>query len=220
MSSMLRRAGSLAALLVVSLATASCGERNGDDDAIATTAESTTTTLPAMPSDFDWWAPEPVSLGGDWVLDACEHEVEATVLCYAHPDGRSGTIEHFRFPAPPSLTLNAHAARFVEDFLADRRIGCGEGYRVEAEPIEALGLPDGDARRYGFSGGSGGSATTERTVQWAGLRDGALVILTVSAYDPGSCVAPEDQGTLDALQEVLPALEALVLASGLPTVTP
>ncbi len=43
-----------------------------------------------------------------------------------------------------------------------------------------------------------------------------LVILTLSAYDPGACVSPVGEGTLEDQEEVLPGIHRLVLASGLP----
>lgn len=206
------------------LASSGCGD--GDDKAEPTTTstEATTTTLPAMPTDFSWWDPAPTPLGNGWVLGPCTSrtpETRGKALCLDTEDGRSATIEHFRFRDDTNGNLNRHAASFVEDFLADRKAGCGKDYRVEADPIVNLDLPHGPAKRYGFTGGAGGSGPdTERTVQWAGIRDGVLVILTISAYDPGSCVPAVDQATLTDLAELLPGVDALVLASGLPPLTP
>ena len=189
----------------------------GDDDEAAppSTTASTTTTLPAMPTDFDWWhAVGKVPLGGGWELGPCEGD--DPTLCYEHEDGRHGIIELFRFSAPADFNLNAHASQFVSDFVTDRKAGCGEAYRVVAEPIEALDLPDGPARRYGFSGGAEGAPDTERTIQWAGVREGVLVIVVLTGYDPGSCVTGEGEGTLQDQEEVLPGIQALLLAAGLP----
>lgn len=207
------------ALVPVLLLVAAAGCSGGDDDdggAGSDTTERTTTTVPAMPADFDWWNPAgEVPLGDGWVLRACEGD-DGT-LCFEHPEGRTGIIELFRFDAPADLNINAHAARFVEDFRNDRKLGCGAEYRVEPEAIEALELPDGPARRYGFRGGAQGSVDTERTIQWAGLRGTSLVIITLSGYDPGSCVAALDEATLEEQAAVLDAVHALVLAAGLPT---
>ena len=193
--------------------TTGCG---GDDDAApSTTREATTTTIPAAPADFDWWHPVgTVPLGGGWALGPCEGD--DPTLCYEHPDGRHGIIELFRFSAPADFNLNAHASQFVSDFVADRKAGCGEAYRVDAEPIDAFELPDGPARRYGFAGGASGAPNTERTIQWAGVREGVLVIVVLTGYDPGSCVPAEGEGTLDDQDEVLPGVQALIEASGLP----
>jgi hypothetical protein len=100
--------------------------------------------------------------------------------------------------------------------VTDRKAGCGDAYRVEAEPIDAYDVPGGPVRRYGFAGGAEGAPNTERTLQWAGLRDGVLVIVVLTGYDPGSCVAGEGEGTLVDQEEVLPGLQALIEASGLP----
>lgn len=204
----------LAGLLGLALVlTAACG----DDDADAPpTTEATTTTLPAMPTGFDWWHPVgQVALGGGWTIGACEGD--DPTLCYQHPDGRNGIVELFRFAAEVGFDLNQHASRFVEDFVTDRTAGCGESYRVEAEPIDAFEVPGGPIRRYGFAGGAQGAPNTERTIQWAGLRDGVLVVVVLTGYDPGSCVAGEGEGTLDDQTEVLPGLQALIEASGLPS---
>ena len=72
-----------------------------------------------------------------------------------------------------------------------------------------------NARRYGFTGGAQGSPTTEHTVQWAGIRGDALAIITISVYDPGSCIVPDGEGTVQDLEEVQPGIDALVEASGL-----
>jgi hypothetical protein len=202
-----------------------CG---GDEDPTAdATTTSSSTTLPAMPADFDWWDPSPTPVGRGWVLERCTEDLlpatarttvkgaPPSLLCFDHPDGRHGIVRLFRFLAPEDGDLNAHAARFVDDFIADRKQGCGEAYVVKAEPIVALDLSDGTARRYGFTGGASGAGTTERTVQWAGIRGDALEIITISVYDPGSCIVPDGEGTLAALEEVLPGIDALVQASGL-----
>ena len=198
--------------LVLLLGASACG--GGDDDTSAPPPSTTTTTLPEMPADYDWWHPADVALGGGWVLRPCEGDDPS--LCYEHPDGRAGTVELYRFAADADRNINAHAARFVDDFLVDRRAGCGAEYRLVAEPIDPLELPDGPARRYGFAGGATGAPDTERTIQWAGYRGDVLVIVTISGYDPGACVAPEGEGTLDDQEEVLPGLQALILAAGLP----
>lgn len=224
---MARRTALIALALVVALPVAACG--GGDDGGQASdTAPSTTTTLPPMPTDFDWWDPSPTPIGLGWVLERCTEDLlpaavrttvagsAPSVLCFDHPDGRHGIVRLFRFLAPEDGDLNAHAARFVDDFIADRKQGCGAAYLVKAEPIVALELPDGPARRYGFTGGATGAGTTERTVQWAGIRGEAIEIITISVYDPGSCIVPDGEGTLAALEEVLPGIDALVTASGLP----
>jgi hypothetical protein len=214
----------LAALVTVPLLAAACG---GGDDSAATTT-STSTTMPQMPSDFSWWDPSPTPIGGGWVLERCTDDqlpasVRSTtiankprsVLCFDHPDGRHGLLKMFRFQAPADGDLNAQAARFVDDFVSDRKQGCGENYVVKADPITPLTLSDGEARRYGFTGGAQGSPVTEHTVQWAGIRGPALEIITISVYDPGSCIVPDGEGTLEDLDQVQPGIDALVEASGL-----
>jgi len=212
----------LAVLVAVLGPLAACG---GDDSGAATTTEgpTTTSTLPVMPADFDWWQPVKVPLGHGWTLAACtepdpdeDNPGQHGRLCATHQGGRQAVVKFFRFDAPPDGDLNAHAARFVQDFIADRRQGCGAEYRVTAEKIEPVDAPDGAARRYGFRGGATGSPDTERTVQWAGIRGDALEIVSVSGYDPGSCVTPIGEGTLQDLTDLIPGVDELVRAAGMP----
>ena len=216
-------AGGLVAVGLL-FASAACGGGDDEPEASTTTTEAPTTTLPAMPADFDWWNPAPTPIGHGWVLGPCTERTPTTrgkALCLDTKGGGEATVEHFRFRDDTNGNLNRHAASFVEDFLADRKAGCGKEYRVAADPIVDLQLPDGVAKRYGFTGGAGGSGPdTERTVQWAGIRDGVLVIVTISAYDPGSCVPAVDQATLAELTEILPGIDALVRAAGLPPLNP
>lgn len=230
MLAMARRIALIALAVLAALPLAACGGGDDDDGDRGEPADrsSTTVTLPPMPADFDWWDPSPTPIGRGWILQRCTEDLlpasvrttvagaPPSVLCFDHPDGRHGIVRLFRFLAPADGDLNAHAARFVDEFIADRKQGCGEAYVVKAEPIVALDLPDGPARRYGFTGGASGAGTTERTVQWAGIRGGAIEIVTISVYDPGSCIVPDGEGTLAALEEVLPGIDALLTAAGLP----
>jgi hypothetical protein len=216
--------------LLPALLVAACGDDGGTK---TVTTEATTTTLPAMPTDFHWWDPSPTPIGGGWVIERCTDDLlpasvrttiatakNRPVLCIDHADGRHAIVRLFRFQAPPDGDLNAHAGRFVDDFVADRKQGCGEGYVVKADPIVPEHAPDGDLRRYGFTGGATGAGTTEHTVQWAAIRGPALEIITMSVYDPGSCIVPDGEGTLIDLKEILPGLDALVQARGMPGAPP
>ena len=214
---MLAAAGLTCAVLL-----AACG--GGDDDEAAdrsTTTEepTTTTTVDTTGFDaFDWLAPQPIAIGNDWTIADCEGD--GPLLCLTHEDGRYAKVEYLRFVSPAGTDVDAHAQRFFEDFTTDRRQGCGEGYQMVQEPVLHLESKDGPVVRYGFSGGFGGSAgsITERTIQWAGARGDGLVLVTLSAYDPGACISPEGEGTLDSLEEVLPGLSALVEKAGLPLI--
>ena len=209
--------------LPVLLATVACGS-GGGSAATTTSTIATTTTLPAMPADFNWWTPTPTPIGHGWTIGPCTAgEAPASkgkALCLTSKGGHDAVVEHFRFAAPADGNLNHHAAQFVEDFRADRQAGCGEAYILEADPILALDLRDGPAKRYGFTGAYRGAPKTERTVQWAGIRGPALVIISISGYDPGSCIPNTGQGTLQDLDEIIPGLNALVLSAGLPPLNP
>jgi hypothetical protein len=207
----------------VLVATAACGG-GGGPAATTTSTIATTTTLPTMPADFNWWTPTPTPIGHGWTIGPCAPgaapATKGKALCLTTKSGHEAVVEHFRFAAPADSDLNSHAAQFVKDFIADRKAGCGEAYVLDADPIVALDLHDGPAKRYGFTGGYRVAPKTERTVQWAGIRGPALVIISISGYDPGSCIPNTGQGTLQDLDEVVPGLNALVLAAGLPPLTP
>jgi hypothetical protein len=217
----------LGLVTAATLLTSACGGGSGSKDAGSTTSTTapTATSTPALPASFDWWAPQTTPLGRGWTIGPCAPaqlvpKSQGKVLCLNNADGRQAVVEHYRFRTSGSTDLNQHAAQFVQDFLADRKAGCGSGYQVEAEPIVPLTLPDGDARRYGFKGGFANAPDTERTVQWAGMRDGILVIVTISAYDPGSCVPNSGQGSLHDLDDLVPAIDRLVQRFGLPPLQP
>ena len=202
-----------------------CGG-GGSHDASSTTAKATTTTTtPPLPATFDWWSPQTTQLGRGWTIGPCAPaqqvpQSRGRVDCLNNEDGRQAVVEHYRFTLPADPNLDHHAAQFQKDFLADRKAGCGAGYRVLPEPVVAMTLPDGDARRYGFHGGFAGAPDTERTVQWAGIRSNVLMIITISAYDPGSCVPNTGQASVDDLRQLVPAIDRLVLKYGFPPLNP
>jgi hypothetical protein len=202
-----------------------CGGGGSHDGGSTSTTAPSSTTTPALPGSFDWWSPQTTPLGRGWTIGPCAPaqqvpKSQGRVDCLNNEDGRQAVLEHYRFTAPADRDLNHHAAQFLQDFTADRKAGCGAGYRVEAEPIVPRTLPDGDVRRYGFRGGFAGAPETERTVQWAGLRGDVLVIVTLSAYDPGSCVPNSGQGSVDDLKDLVPSVDRLVQAFGLPPLNP
>jgi hypothetical protein len=223
------RARTVTAVLLAAaalLCVPACGGGGGGDDASSSSTKPTTaTTTPALPASFDWWSPQTTALGHGWTIGPCAPaqqvpKSQGRVDCLNNADGRQAVVEHYRFNAPADRDMDHHAAQFMQDFTADRKAGCGAGYRVVAEPVVPLTLPDGDAREYGFHGGFAGAPDTERTIQWAGIRGDVLVIVTISAYDPGSCVPNSGQGSVDDLKVLVPAVDRLVRGFGLPPLNP
>ena len=220
-----RTLGTGLVVLAALVGMAACG--GGSPAAAPTTTATTdapTTTLPVMPTNFDWWAPTATPIGHDWTIGPClaagAPATKGKALCLQGKGGHQAFLEHFRFSAPGDPDLTHHATQFVSDFLKDRTTGCGQAYRVTAEPVVPLTVPDGPAVRYGFTGGAASAPDSERTVQWAGIRGSVLVIVTISGYDPGSCLPNTGQGSLDDLNGILPGLDALIHASGLPPLAP
>ena len=207
--------------LVVLIALAACGGGSSTAATTTTTTEPTsTTTLPVMPSTFDWWAPTATPIGHGWTIEAL-------------PAG-PGAGEQGPAPLPAGRRPPPGLPRALPLPGADRprphpprrpvRGGLPEGPHVRLRPAVPGGgrtgrpetVRDGTAVRYGFTGGAASAADSERTVQWAGVRGSALVIVTISGYDPGSCLPNTGQGSLDDLKDIIPGLDALIRASGLP----
>jgi hypothetical protein len=221
----MRTTTTMAALGVLAAVLAACGGGGDDDEEADTTTTEDTTTTTALDTTgfaaFSWSSPQPLGVGLDWTMADCEGDEPK--LCLTHPDGRHATVEHLRFQGEiAAVEISAHATKFVEEFTKDRTTGCGSGYQVIPEEPEHLFLADGPALRYGFSGGAGGpsGSITERTIQWGAIREGTLVLVTISGYDPGSCLSPEGEGTRDDVEELLPGIEALITAIGMPTTWP
>lgn len=154
-----RTLGTGLVVLAALVGMAACG--GGSPAAAPTTTATTdvpTTTLPVMPTNFDWWAPTATPIGHDWTIGPClaagAPATKGKALCLQGKGGHQAFLEHFRFSAPGDPDLTHHATQFVSDFLKDRTTGCGQAYRVTAEPVVPLTVPDGPAVRYGFTGGA------------------------------------------------------------------
>ena len=203
----------LAAVAIAAVLSTGCGsdDPDGTTDPTSTTTSTTAASAGGL-ADFDWSAPEPTALEGGWTIADCAGD--APVLCLTHEDGRTTKVEHLRFELPGG-TLREHAARYVADLVVDRAAGCGEDYHVDADLLVDLDTADGPVLRYGFLGGTG-DVPTERTVQWAGERDGGLVLVTLAGFDAGSCLAPEGDGTVADVGQLIDGLDTLISAAGLP----
>ena len=225
-----------AILLVLGLALGACGagtEDNGDGGHHAGGDEGPAATTPTTADEpdvvqVDWLDPAlSVDLGGGYTLRHCEGA--APVHCLTKGDDPAGLVELASYPLTSldalsqarargeRVALEAHVDDFLTSFRADRRQGCGPEYVVTPEPLRFVDAPDGLLASYGFRGGPGeGAAPTERTLQWAGLRGSNLVLVSISAFDPTSCVESGSEGTIAELHEVEARLRSLVEGNALP----
>lgn len=185
-------------------------------------APSTPTTVAAV--EFDWARPATVDLGGGWSVTDTEGDAPmVTVLRHGVP---VGIVEHLDFPLEGRAVggraaLDAHVARYYEEIGADRRGSPVPGYRFEPDAAVHLDTADGHAVRYGFRGTLPDGRPSERSVHWAGVRDGRLVLVAASAHDEGGLFAREGAEFTSAdLDAVADRLDRLVRASGLPDPAP
>lgn len=215
-----------AVVILAAFLLASCAD--GADDA-GSTSTSTPPTAPSAPSaPVVRWGEDigVVDLGGGWSLTDAEGNGPFTAV---RLDGTTvGTIELVRFPiatlpvvrdvvaggGSPGDALLAHAAEYLAAFEDDRHTGCGPAYAFAPEPTRLVEGASSPLVHYGFRGGS---PVTERQLQWATISGDDLVLVTVSAYDDGGCLAREGHElTVEQLDALAARLGAAVEASPLP----
>lgn len=223
--------------MAAGLAVGACSTGSDPGSAVPTTLQPATTTTgapagePAAPV-VDWEAVSTVALGGGWALD--DAEGDGPFYDVRRDGDVVGQLEAGSFPVETLDVvaevldgggsavdaLEAHAREYAGTFGDDRASGCGADYRFVANPAMVLDTPSGDVVAYGFTGTLADGAPSERIVQFAGLRDDRLVILTATAADPGGCLPPEGPTfTSEQLESFRPLLVDVVAASGLPPVT-
>jgi hypothetical protein len=195
----------VAALVAVGVAVAAVDETDTDDRAGPPVTQPTPT--------FDWASPTPVDLGGGWSVADAEGDgpfVEVRL------DGAVvGFLEYMHYPYDG--TLDEHVADFYEAIGGDRADAPIEGYRFVPDRALHAAAADGPIVRYGFTGTMPDGGASERTYQWAGIRNGAVVLVSAAANDPGGLFPPEGtEFTTAQLESVVDRLDRLVRASGLP----
>jgi hypothetical protein len=178
----------------------------------------------------DWAQPDRTALPDGWRLADCPGD--APLFCLGKDGQTVGQIEVLEFPLATLEELSAvlaergeaaaledHAGRYIADFTAERTEGCPPGYAVAGDPPRRLSASDGLVIRYGFTGTLADGRPSEKTVQYAGLRDDTLVLLSAIAEDPGGCLPPEGTSLTSAqLAAFAPVLDRVVEASGLPRI--
>jgi hypothetical protein len=217
---LLRRSVPVAAVVVVG--TLALTLADGDDGAPAPDRPTTTSTVATV--TLDWARPATVDLGDGWSVTDTEGDAPmVTVLRDGVP---VGFVEYLDYPIDgladgDRAALDAHVAGYYDDIGDDRRGAPIRGYRFEPEAAVHLDTADGDAVRYGFRGTLPDGTPSERSVHWAGVRGGRLVLVGASAYDEGGLFGLEGSEFTSAdLDAVVERLDRLVRNSGLPEPAP
>ena len=197
----------VAALVAVGVAVAADDETDTDDRA------GPPVTQPTPMPTFDWASPTLVDLGGGWSVADAEGDgpfVEVRL------DGAVvGFLEYMRYAYDG--TLDEHVADFYDAIGGDRANAPVDGYRFVPDPATHSTAADGPIVRYGFTGTMPDGSASERTYQWAGIRNGEVVLISAAANDPGGLFPPEGtEFTTAQLESVVDRLDRLVRASGLP----
>lgn len=169
------------------------------------------------------------TLPESWTVARCEGD--APLLCVRDPEGAvAGTLELLSFPgaaaegdaitagSPPSQVFAADVAGYVETFVTDRAVGCGDGYRVDASPAVNVAIGDLPAVRFGYTAQDATGTHVETQVQWRTAVGDTVHVVALSAYAPGSCMFSDEFPELvpAILDHIAPALFAAVEAMPLP----
>ena len=195
----------------------------GDDAGTGPTGPTVTTQVEASPV-VDWAQHRGADLGGGWsVVDT---EGDGPMLTVLEHGRTVGFIEYLDFPlempaGDTRATLDAHVGEYVEAIGADRANMPIEGYRFVPDPVVHATASDGAIIRYGFRATMPDGRPSGRTVQWAGIRAGRIVLVSAAANDPGGLFPPEGTELTSAqLDAVAGRLDRMVRASGLPLPRP
>ena len=217
---LLRRSAPVAAVVVAGALALTLTD--GDDGTPAIDRPTPTTTVTTV--TLDWARPARVDLGDGWSVT--DTEGDAPMVTVRHHGVPVGIVEYLDYPIGgladgERAALDAHVAEYYDDIGDDRRGSPIRGYRFEPEAAVHLDTADGAAVRYGFRGTLPDGRPSERSVHWAGVRGGRLVLVGASAYDEGGLFAREGTEFTSAdLDAVVDRLDRLVRSSGLPDPAP
>lgn len=196
----------------------------------ATTARATTTTMAPAPAkaSVDWANPAASSLAGAWTL--ADAAGDGPFIEAAQNGKVAGQIELLAFKVSnveavrnaleagddDQEALSAWIDEFYADLRSDRAKGCGAGYVLDVDDPVFSTAPDGVVARYGFTGAATAGAPAERTVVFAGLRAGNLVLVSLAGSDDGTCVPVETGFDSATVTDLGTALAPAITRSGLP----
>ncbi len=198
----------------------------------STPPDDGTTVAPDQPPDgggaiVDWVDPtKGVDVGDGWFVAACEGD--APILCVERDGEIVGGVEAQKFPissltffdpnADDATNLAALADDFIDVFVEDRAIGCGEDYELIPVPPAPFVLANTPGVVYGFEGKLGDGTQSEFNLHYTAVVGEDVVSISASAYDEGGCPGRDDLGGFDSqqLKDFRPYLEEILHESPLP----
>lgn len=207
-----------ALVTIVALALmAACSSDSGGAAADPPGASSTSTRPTAAPDDdrnpaVDWSnGSDGVAVGDGWVAVACP--AGPRLLCIEDAGRTLGIVELVDYPVASfanvarvlsetgstEQALEQQAVDFVDTFVEDRALGCGERYDVVARDPAPASVGGRDGLTYGFDATLDGEPV-ERTVQWATIEGDSIFIVSVSAMEVGTCADDAELDDLDLAQ--------------------
>jgi hypothetical protein len=214
------RAHLLAAAGLAVLVAASLVGCAGDDDDTSGASVPVEDVAPVL----DWRSlpDEPVQHEG-WTFGSCGGT--APIMCVAGASG-GGTVELLQYEVDEvevvaetldergeAAALEAFAEEYVAAFSLSRPQEC-PGTSVVADAPVALVVGGSPGLRYGFQVFDESGTVVERSVQWATIDGGSLLVAAAGALDPArACLEPIGEFTPATLQAALPAIDDVIAAS-------
>lgn len=179
---------------------------------------------PAPGPIVDWGDPAvSVALENGWTLRDCEGD--APLRCFHAPDGTlAGTLEFDRMegrlreaPGSGEAALRAIVAEFASWLVEDRSVGC-PGHVTTVAPVELLSVDGRPALIRSHTLEDAGGGVTEQILAVYVADGDDLVLVSVTATEPGSCTASPEliELTPRQLAELAPTVLALIESSALP----
>ena len=202
------------------LALVGCAGDDDDDPGVSVPVEDVAPVL-----DWRTLPDEPVQHEG-WTFGSCGGT--APIVCVAGASG-DGTVELLEYEVDDvevvaetldetgdeQAALEAFSEEYVATFSLSRPQEC-PGTSVVADVPEALVVGGSPGLRYGFQVRDESGAVVERSVQWATIDGGALLVAAAGAIDPArACLEPIGEFTPATLEAALPAIDDVIAASTL-----
>lgn len=163
-----------------------------------------------------------------WTLEFCEGE--GPFLCVERGDEHVGSVELLRFPVESHTAiagvlgrggseleaLKAAAAEFVAGLTADRRIGVGEEYQLQADSPAATTVMGKQGLHLVVEGGLGGEIHV-RIVQYYVIQDDSVYLLAATGMAGGGQLG---EFAIHELKVFEPLLGNIAAVSRVSTTTP
>lgn len=125
------------------------------------------------------------ALAAPWAIAFCEGE--APFVCVANDGHALGSIELLDWDLE-GLDLDAWATDHLAWIAADRTEGCGDGYRVVADPVQQVTVAGRDGIRVSVTGLDADGTPVERSVLHAWDHQGRRFLLAAHGYADDSCL--------------------------------